>query len=161
MNSTRCCICDNEYIYSDIKVKDYFRITEIYRGSTHRDCIINVKLIHKIHVVFHNLKNYDSHLIMQEMGKFNLKVNVIPSGLETYMIFSINEKLTFINSFRFLGSSLENLDKDDFKYLDQKFDNNVLGLAKRKGFYEYMSNFKKFKGKLLWKEKFYSSWRRM
>ena len=55
-----------------------------YRGSTHRDCNINLKLNHKIPVVFHNLKNYYSHLIMQELGKFNLKINVIPNGLEKF-----------------------------------------------------------------------------
>ena len=38
----------------------------------HRDCNINVKLNHKVPIVFYNLKNYDSHLIMQELGKFNL-----------------------------------------------------------------------------------------
>ena len=48
----------------------------------HRDCNINVKLNHKIPVVFQNLKNYDSHLIMQALDKFNLKINVIASGLE-------------------------------------------------------------------------------
>ena len=27
-----------------------------------------IKLNHKVPVVFHNLKNYDSHLTMQELG---------------------------------------------------------------------------------------------
>ena len=48
----------------------------------HRDYNINVKLNHKIPVVCHNLKNYDSHLIIQELGIFNL--NVIPNRLEKY-----------------------------------------------------------------------------
>ena len=30
--------------------------TEKYRGFAHRDCNINVKLNHKIPIVFHNLK---------------------------------------------------------------------------------------------------------
>ena len=49
--------------------------------------------------------------------------------------------------------------KDDFKYLSQEFDNNVLDLVKQKRFYlyEYMTNFEKFKEKLLNKGKFYSS----
>ena len=95
---------------------------------------MDVKLNHKIPAVFHNLKNYDSHLIMQELGKFNLKINVIPNGLEKYVSFSINNKLSFIDSFQFLSSSLDslvkNLGKDNFKYLSQEFDNNVLDLAK-------------------------------
>ena len=58
---------------------------------------------------------------MLKLGKFNLKINVIPNGLEMYMSFSINNKLRFIDSFQFLSSSLDslvkNLSKDDFKYL--------------------------------------------
>ena len=42
---------------------------------------------------------------MQERGKFDLKINVIPNGLEEYMTFSINKKLSFIDSFQFLSSS--------------------------------------------------------
>ena len=59
---------------------------------------------------------------MQELGKINLKINVLPNGLEKYM------SLSFIDSFRFLSSSLDylvkNLDKNDFKYLSQEFNNN-------------------------------------
>ena len=162
-NSTKFWICDNDYIDAYVKLRDYCHITEKYRGSAHRDCNINVKLNHKIPVVFHNLKNYDSHLIMQELGKFNLKINVMPNGLEKYMSFSINNNLSFIDSFQFLSSSLDslvkNLDKDDFKYSSQEFDNNVLDLVKQKGLYpnEYMTDFKKFKEQLPSKEKFYSS----
>ena len=78
-NSTKCWICDNDYIDKDVKVRDHCHITGKYRGSADRDCNINLKLNHKIPIVFHNLKNYDSHLIMQELGKFNLKVSVTPN----------------------------------------------------------------------------------
>ena len=71
-NSTKCWICDNDYIDNDVKVRDHCHITGKYRVSLHRDCNINVKLNHKIPVIFHNLKNFDSHLIMQELSKFNL-----------------------------------------------------------------------------------------
>ena len=85
---------------------------------------------------FYNLKNDDSHLIMQELGKFNFKINAVPNGLEKYVSFTINNKLSFTDSFRFLSSSLDslvkNLDKDDFKYLSQEFDNGVLDLVKQK-----------------------------
>ena len=66
-----------------------------YTGSAQRDCNINVKLNHKIFIAFHNLKNYDSHLNVEELGKFNFKMNVIPNGLEKYMSFNISNKLTF------------------------------------------------------------------
>ena len=44
-NSTKCCICDNDYNDGDVKVKDHFHITGRYRDS-------------------------DPHLIMQQIGKF-------------------------------------------------------------------------------------------
>ena len=76
---------------------------------------------------------------MPELGKFNLKVNVIPNGLENYMRISINNKLSFIDSFQFLSSSLDslvkNVSQDDFEHLSQNFYNNVLDLVKQKGFY--------------------------
>ena len=97
---------------------------------------------------------------MEELGKFNFKINVIPSGLENYMSFNINNKLGFIDSFQFLSSSedslVKNLGKDVFKYLSQEFDSDVLDLVKQKGFcpYECMNDFEKFKGQLRSKEKF-------
>ena len=78
------------------------------------------------------------------------------------MSFTINNKLSVIDSFQFLSSSLDslvkNLDKDIFKYFSQELDNNILDLVKQKRFYlyEYMSDFEKFKEKLPSKEKFYS-----
>ena len=97
--------CDNDDTYNDIKVRDHCHITGRYKGSVHRDCNINLKLNHKIPIVFQNRKNYDSHLIMQELSKFNLKICVILNGLEKYMSFSINNKLSFLDSFQFLSSS--------------------------------------------------------
>ena len=66
------------------------------------------------------------------------------------MNFTINNKLSFIDSFQFLSSSLDSLvkklNKDYFKYLSQETDNNLLDLVKQKQFYpyEYMSDFEKF-----------------
>ena len=111
-NSSKCWICDNDYINDDVKVRDNCHVSGKYRGSMHRDCNINVKLNHKIPVVFYNLKIYDSHLVMQQLRKFNLKSNIIPNGLEKYMSFGINNKLYFIYSFQFLNSWLDSLVKN-------------------------------------------------
>ena len=100
-NSNECWICDNDYIDNGFKVRDHCHITIRYIGSVHRDCNINIKSNHEIPVLFLNLKKYDSHLIMQELGIFNLKINVITNGLEKYMSFSINNRLSFIVSFQF------------------------------------------------------------
>ena len=49
---------------------------------------------------------------MQELGRLNLKTNVTPNRLEKYMSFTINNKLTFIDSFQFLNFSLHSLVKN-------------------------------------------------
>ena len=94
-NPTKCWICDDDYVDNDVKVRGHCHITGKYRDSGHRYCNINYKLNHKIPVVFDNLKNYDFHFIMLELGKFNLKINGMPNGLEKYMSFTINNKLKF------------------------------------------------------------------
>ena len=128
-NSTKCWICDNDCVDNDVKVRDHCHITGKYRDSAHRNCNINLKLNHKTSVVFRKLKRYNSRLIMQKLGKFNLKINVIPNVLEVSMSFTINNKLSFIENFQFLNFSLDSLvkksNKDYFKYLSREFDNNV------------------------------------
>ena len=97
---------------------------------------------------------------MQELGKFNLKINVIRNGLEKYISFTSKSKLSFIDSFQLLSSLIDslvkNLSKDDSKYFSQRFINNISDLVKLKGFYpyEYMSDFEKFKEELSRKENF-------
>ena len=157
--STKWWICDNEYVDNDVKVRNHCHVTG---NALHIEIVISI-LNHKIPNVFHNLKNYDPHLVMQELDKFNLKISVAPNGLKKYTTFTINNKLGFIDNFQFLRSSVDslvkNLNKDDFKYLSQEFDNNVLDLVKQKGFYsyEYMADFEKSKEELLSKEKFYNT----
>ena len=56
------------------------------------------KLNHEIPVVFHKLKNYDSRLIIEELGKFNFKINIKPNGLEKFISFNINNRLVIIES---------------------------------------------------------------
>ena len=83
-----------------------------------------------------NLRGYENHLIMQEIGKFDIKVNVIPNGLEKYIAFTINRNLVFIDSMQFVNSSLDslvkNLSDNDFKYLSKEFSGDLLKLVKQK-----------------------------
>ena len=60
----------------------------------------------------HNLRGYDSYLIINEIDKFDVKVNVIPNGLEKYMAFTINKNLVFIDSMQFTNSCLDALVKN-------------------------------------------------
>ena len=104
----------------------------------------------KAPVIFHNLEGYDSHLIMQEVVKFNVKIIVTLNGLEKYMTFTVNKNLIFIDSMQFVNSSLDSLVKNfkdnDFKYFSQEVTDEQLKLLKQKGVYpyEYMDSFKKF-----------------
>ena len=78
---------------------------------------------------------------MQEIGKFDIKISVILNGLEKYMAFTINKNLVFIDSMRFMNSSLDalvkNLSENDFKHLSQEFSGEFLKLVKQKGVYPY------------------------
>ena len=40
-NSTKCWICDNDYVDNDVKVRGHCHIPGNYRGSAKRDCNIN------------------------------------------------------------------------------------------------------------------------
>ena len=79
------------------------------------------------------------------------------------MSFGINNKLSFIDSFRFLRYSLDRLvktlNKDDFKYLIQKFDSNVqdLDLYLKCDVLPLTNVFEKFKNKSLKNYGLYSS----
>ena len=120
-SSNKCWICGKLFDVEHNKVKDHCHITGKHRGLAHWSCNINLKLTKKVPVIFHNLRGYEIHLIMQEIGKFDVKVNVIPNGVEKYMAFAITNNLVFISSMQFMNSSLDALVKDlsdnDFKCL--------------------------------------------
>lgn len=51
-----------------------------------------------IPVVFHNLKGYDAHHIMQGLRKINdHELNVIATNMEKYISFSISRKENRVN----------------------------------------------------------------
>ena len=110
--SNSCWICDKLFDIGDEKVRDYCHMTGKYRGAAHWSCNINLKLTKKIPVIFPNLRGYDSHLIIKEIGQFDVKVSIIPNGLEKYMAFTINKNLVFIDSMQFMNSSLDSLVKN-------------------------------------------------
>ena len=68
---------------------------------------------------------------MQEIGKFDVKISVIPTVLEKYMAFTIN-----ICSMQLMNSSLDalvkNLSDNNFKYLSQECTGEFLKLVKQK-----------------------------
>ena len=70
-----CWICDGLFDVADEKVRDHCHVTGKYSGDVHWNCNVNLKMSKKILVMFHNLETYDSHLIIKEVSKFNVKVN--------------------------------------------------------------------------------------
>ena len=181
INETSCHICNKHYSknYKD-KLKDHDRYTGKYKGSVHRECKYSVNAkgekklkftySNKLNVFFHNLRGYDSHFLMQEVGKFNKNITVIPNNSEKFLSFSIGN-INFKDSYQFMAESLaklsENLVKKEkaennpnvFKYLSTEFKGEELELLKQKGIfpYEYLDSFDRFKEtELPGKDKFYS-----
>ena len=70
------------YTTKSTTVRDYCHVTGKYRGFAHTKCNLIYRLTNKIYVIFHNLRGYDSHLIMQEIGKVNKDINVIPNNMK-------------------------------------------------------------------------------
>ena len=69
----KCFFCARPLLVANYKdsVKDHDHFTGKYRGAAHNKCNFKLKLESKkvqIPVVFHNMKNYDSHLLMQAMA---------------------------------------------------------------------------------------------
>ena len=177
--ATTCHICDKKYTEKDIRVRDHCHITGEFRGSAHQECNLKLRINPeeiKIPVIFHNLRGYDSHFIMQEIGsivknntytkngkEIKMNINAIPNNMEKYMAFMLGSHLTFIDSFQFMSSSLDklvsNLPEEALKYTSKRFQKEKLNLMTRKGIYpyDYMDSFEKFnKTELPTKEEFYS-----
>ena len=68
----RCHICGERYTDKDVHVRDHCHITEKFRGSAHQECNLKLRIKPenlKIPVIFHNLRGYDSHFIMQQIAQ--------------------------------------------------------------------------------------------
>ena len=93
-SSNICWICKNLIDDDSEKVREHCHISKKYRDPAHWSCNINLPLTKKVH----NLRGYDSHLILDEFKNFDVKIDVIPDGLEKYMTFILNENLVFNDS---------------------------------------------------------------
>ena len=136
------------------RVRDHDHLTGKYRGAAHNECNLafrfpklnqNQQNSFIIPVVFHNLRGYDGHLLMESLGKHKKRrIQCIPNNKERYISFSLG-CLRFIDSFQFLGTSLEKLvsnlavdGKDEFKLLTTYVTDPVKrDLLLRKGVYPY------------------------
>ena len=80
-------LCEKLIDNNEKKVRDHCHVTRKFRGAAHWSCNINLQLTKKVPVTFHNLRGYNSHLIFSEPNKLDIKIDIIPNGLEKYMAF--------------------------------------------------------------------------
>lgn len=126
-----------------------------YRGKAHQFCNINYKNKFDIILFAHNSNKYDQHFLIKDI--FNAipgKTHVISQTMETYLavyknIENSRMRLCFLDSFKFLNTSLDNLvallDKErDFTHLKRHYSEN-LDLLMQKSFfpYDYVSSVSK------------------
>ena len=110
-----------------------------------------LKIPGKLPIIFHNLENYDEHLIFKESNNFdNIDIQVIPKTSEKYMSITVNRNIIFLDSNQFYKGKLDNhasnLEDKDFKYLLSEFSIDKLELLKGKDAYPYkwVDSYEKF-----------------
>ena len=157
--ATKCHICYKPFTLRDPKVRDHCHYTGLYRGPVHSLCNLRYKIPSYIPVVFHNLSGYDADLFIRELGAHTSEMGVIAKNKEDYISFSIkvpvekyidkerNEKdklieLRFIDSFKFMSSSLDSLTKNLVRggkklFGFEDYSELQYGLLTRKGVYPY------------------------
>ena len=181
-NAEKCYACGIKFEREVEKVKDHCHFTGKYRGAACCGCNSKMKKPKFIPVIFQNLQNYDSHLFIKMLGFTEGEINCIPKTEEKYISFSkdivvdkfvnkenqeivnVKRQLRFIDSFKFMASSLEklakNLDSDEMCILKRFFkDEKERKLLERKGVfpYDWFDNIEKLKEKRLPPiDKFYS-----
>lgn len=122
LRASKCHICEKKFIkHADIIIRDHCHFTGKFRGAAHQACNLQFRDYRTVQVVFHNLSHYDSHFIIEKVATgFNGGIKIIPINSEKYISFNkivsstatkYKEmiKLKFIDSFRFMASSLDAL----------------------------------------------------
>ena len=150
--ATHCNLCKIEFTPpSEVlyrKTADHCHLTGKYRQALCNVC--NQKLQTPVFVpcYFHNLSNYDAHLIVTELGYDTQTIRVIPNTEEKYISFSkyVSSKfqIRFIDTFRFMASGLSTLAKnlvtpglENFRETAKVFNIVDMTLVTRKGVYPY------------------------
>ncbi|XP_053209662.1 uncharacterized protein LOC128393504 [Panonychus citri] len=150
-NEPYCWICKQRFEHNQKKVRDHNHLTGQLRGAAHSWCNLEIHWDGKIPVVFHNLKNFDGHILVQAMNRNNVsKVSVIPNTMEKYSAI-YTRSFIFIDSYAFLASSLDSLasnldEQTKVRFLSQMFPSDKINNLMKKGAlpYEYIDDWSKF-----------------
>ena len=131
-------------------VKDHCHITGKYRGAAQNECNLKLRINPKtapILVVFHNLRGYDSHHLMQAISQLQKEIKCVAKNVEKYITFSVGG-LRFIDSLNFLQGSLDSLvsatPKESLKITSTISKGSELLYKKDFYPYEYMDSWERF-----------------
>ena len=139
-------------------MRDHCHLSGKFRGAANEVCNLKYKIPKFFPVVFHNLSGYDSHLFIKTLGNSDGDISCIPNNEENYISFTkhvivnkfvseegkevnVKRELRFIDSLRFMASSIDKLSSNlkiyQFVNLKKYYSGNQLSLLLRKGVYQY------------------------
>ncbi|KAL4103266.1 hypothetical protein QTP88_018643 [Uroleucon formosanum] len=139
------CKCD---IRGGEKVRDHCHLSGKFRYTLCNKCNLDLQQPNFVPCFLHNLTNYDAHFIVTELGYDSKTISVIPNSEEKFISFSkyVSNTFTvrFIDTFRFMPSSLSNLAANlvtpnltKFRETAKVFRPVDMSLVTRKGVYPY------------------------
>ena len=126
INQEVCYICKKWFSTDDDNKKyhifrDLCHYTGKYRGTAHNICNLRYKTPKEIRVIFHNSSTYNYYL------EFEGKFEGLGKNTEKYITFSVpnedelgNNNIKFIDSFRFISTSLSKLVNNLFEIYSKK-----------------------------------------
>ena len=156
--TTHCHVCKKPFKEGEQRVRDYCHLSGRYRGAAHSRCNLKYRESYVIPVFFHNLSGYDAHFIIRDVANmFDGKVELLPLTKEKYISFTKTVqdtvidpfgknyvKLRFVDSYKFLSTSLEKLisyiDKAKLGITRTQFPSvsaDLFDLLTRKGVFPY------------------------
>lgn len=100
--ATHCHICEQAFTYKTKKVRDHYHVGvegnanfpnySNFRGAACNGCNINFREPKFIPVIFHNLREFDGHILCQCIGKLkDKKLKVIAQNMARYVSFSVDD----------------------------------------------------------------------
>jgi len=163
--ATVCVSCNRDFTIDRRKIRHHCHVTGKYIAPICQVCNLQLKYWKsKEHFLYHVFSTITVHMIIKHLHSKNAKITVIPNNTKKYIGFQI-DGIQYLDSFKFLPSSLDNLVQnlhndglELFKCTRRTFGDSDPNIF-RKGIYpyEHMADRKVFKETCLPpKEAFYS-----